>query len=295
MKKTKRLFLFSFFVIFIIVTYSSCINDKKHNYSNLNSDTIPEDFNIQPEPKYYLIAGSYTTLKAAQSAVDSLKAIGYQSELVGKNNIGGIRICFSSYENYTDAITELNRIKKDVTKNVWLYDAKSELANSSNKSDESKASTESSQSKKTDSLYLDNWEKEYKKSIDSAMSLINNIGNDNSQNTQTKEEQVKDNNTNKTTQYDTFEETVDANSAVVITRENSSRNWCILKAKDNYCLYLDGNLDSEGRYIIDITYSGCYYTLKLPFYLGDMSSFSFRNFTYDDVTIVFSACSKVNK
>lgn len=284
--------IISCFVLIILSTLNCCINDTKQEASATDKNS-EEEIDIKPESKYYLIAGSYSTLKAAKNGVDSLKALGYKSELVGKNNLGGIRICFSSYENYSDALIGLDSIKKYVTKNVWLYDAKSEIEKSNKQSPDNEISDNNKQKDKIDSTYLDNWEKEYQKTIDSAMDLINSIGNFENDKPTTTTSTKKDNNS-ETNQTETFEETIEGNRAIIINPGNS-KNWCLVKAKDNYCLWLDGNLDDAGRYIINVTYYGCVTNIKLPLYLGNMKSFSFRNFTNDKVTLVFSECTKSNK
>jgi len=99
--------------------------------------------NGQSAKKYFLIAGSYKTETEAQHAVDSLKTVGFPSEIVGTSNSGSIRVSFNSFDNYSDATKELNRIKNQITPNVWILEGKAETTNSqepnsNNKSDSNK-------------------------------------------------------------------------------------------------------------------------------------------------------------
>ena len=73
------------------------------------------------DKKYYIIAGSYKTQEDAQTAVNRLKTLGYASEIVGQNSYGNLRISYSGFNDKSDALKELEKIK-GVQADAWLFE-----------------------------------------------------------------------------------------------------------------------------------------------------------------------------
>lgn len=92
---------------------------------NITSATTPangENTAVSGDKKYYIIAGSYKTQGEAQVAVSKLKASGYASEIVGANAYGNLRICYSGFNDKTEALKELEKIKGKVQADAWLLE-----------------------------------------------------------------------------------------------------------------------------------------------------------------------------
>jgi len=92
---------------------------------NITSSTTlvnGENTAVSGDKKYYIIAGSYKTQVEAQAAVSKLKASGYASEIVGANAYGNLRICYSGFNDKTEALKELEKIKGNVQVDAWLLE-----------------------------------------------------------------------------------------------------------------------------------------------------------------------------
>lgn len=93
------------------------------NNTNVSTTTTIATTNINTdEKKYYIIAGSYKSETDAQNAVNSLKALGYASEIVGQNAYGNYRISYSNFSNKDDAQKELEKIKNSVQADAWIFE-----------------------------------------------------------------------------------------------------------------------------------------------------------------------------
>lgn len=77
---------------------------------------------VSGDKKYYIIAGSFKTQEEALAAVSKLKASGYASEIVGTNAYGNLRICYSGFNDKTEALNELEKIKGKVQADAWLLE-----------------------------------------------------------------------------------------------------------------------------------------------------------------------------
>ncbi|MFH0865486.1 MAG: SPOR domain-containing protein [Bacteroidota bacterium] len=103
-------------------TSTQQVTNTSDNTTVANSNSTLQTTNNSGEKKYYIIAGSYTSEEAAQTAVNNLKAQGFASEIAGQNAYGNIRICYNSFFNKEDALKELERIKSSVQADAWMLE-----------------------------------------------------------------------------------------------------------------------------------------------------------------------------
>lgn len=93
--------------------------------AQLNNDSennIKQNTNASGGKKYYIIAGYFKTENQAQAEVDKLKAKGFNSEIVNKNNDGNLRICYNSYNNLDEARKDLIEIRKTQRPDAWILE-----------------------------------------------------------------------------------------------------------------------------------------------------------------------------
>ncbi len=95
-------------------TENVMVEDEEGNIKPKDKDTVIENAN------YYIIVGSYKNLKFAKNEDASLKAKGYQAQIlpkVGKLN----RVAIASFEKEKDARAKMTKLKKDLKNNtIWL-------------------------------------------------------------------------------------------------------------------------------------------------------------------------------
>jgi peptidoglycan-associated lipoprotein len=74
--------------------------------------------------KFFVVAGSYPSQKAAEDAISSLKTSGFpNAEMVGLAPGGSWRIAYSGFATKAEAVTELTRIKKTIS-SAWVFEKK---------------------------------------------------------------------------------------------------------------------------------------------------------------------------
>lgn len=104
---------------------TNATNTNSSNVANTSSANVTNNTATgnSGEKKFYIIAGSYKSEADAQTAVNSLKALGYNAaEIVGQNAYGNFRICYSSFASKVDAQTELEKIKSSVQADAWILE-----------------------------------------------------------------------------------------------------------------------------------------------------------------------------
>lgn len=90
-------------------------NNQNQQSSNTNSSSF----------KFFIIAGSYSAMDAAQQAVGNLKAKGYSgAQVVGKSENGNWRICYKAYSTRHEAIQDLDNIKQKENPTAWIFEQK---------------------------------------------------------------------------------------------------------------------------------------------------------------------------
>jgi cell division septation protein DedD len=74
--------------------------------------------------KFFIIAGSYPSEKAANDAISLLKTTGYpNAEMVGLSPSGSWRIAYSGFVTKDEAMAELTKIKQTIS-SAWVYEKK---------------------------------------------------------------------------------------------------------------------------------------------------------------------------
>ncbi|MGJ8743418.1 SPOR domain-containing protein [Polaribacter sp.] len=72
-----------------------------------------------PKP-YHIVAGAFQFPENAQKKVDELKKKGYNAQIIGVNKWGLTQVSFNSFVKKREAINNLYRIQKTVSKDAWL-------------------------------------------------------------------------------------------------------------------------------------------------------------------------------
>lgn len=86
-------------------------------YSEQNSDGDTQEQEIM----YYLVAGSFKTLKNAESTRNALVNEGYMPSII--ENQGFYRVTIGSYTNKQAALKELQRLRRQLDRSIWLLPA----------------------------------------------------------------------------------------------------------------------------------------------------------------------------
>jgi len=87
------------------------------------SNPLPTiDLNIKKKEvkSFHLVAGAFQFKENAEKKVKQLKKLGYNSNILGVNKWGLTEVTFESYKNRNDAINNLYRIQKTISKDAWL-------------------------------------------------------------------------------------------------------------------------------------------------------------------------------
>ena len=69
---------------------------------------------------YHVIAGAFQIAENAEKKVNELILKGFNAKIIGVNKWGLTQVTFDSYADKNDAINNLNKIKKTVSKDAWL-------------------------------------------------------------------------------------------------------------------------------------------------------------------------------
>ncbi|WP_196887066.1 SPOR domain-containing protein [Aureivirga sp. CE67] len=87
--------------------------------------------NIGLKPKaetlnYHIVAGSFRQMKNADKKINELSKKGFSAKVIGKNKWDLIQVAFASFKTKEEALTTLNKIKKEGYKDAWLLTKKIE-------------------------------------------------------------------------------------------------------------------------------------------------------------------------
>ncbi|MCG1035358.1 SPOR domain-containing protein [Polaribacter sargassicola] len=89
------------------------------------SNPLPTiDLNVVKEvyKPYHIVAGAFQAIENAETKVNQLKEKGFNASIIGTNKWGLIQVVFNSYVNRNDAINNLYKIQKTISKDAWLLD-----------------------------------------------------------------------------------------------------------------------------------------------------------------------------
>ncbi|MHB0755898.1 HU domain-containing protein [Polaribacter sp. M15] len=73
---------------------------------------------------YHVVAGAFQFAENAEKKVQQLKKKGYNASIIGVNKWGLTEVAFNSFADRNDAINNLYRIQKTVSKDAWLLTKK---------------------------------------------------------------------------------------------------------------------------------------------------------------------------
>jgi hypothetical protein len=82
--------------------------------------TIELNVNKKVAKPFHVVAGAFQFKENAEKKVKQLKKLGYEASILGINKWGLTEVTFASYSDRNDAINNLYRIQKTVSKDAWL-------------------------------------------------------------------------------------------------------------------------------------------------------------------------------
>ena len=95
-------------------------NTENEAYSEESIILPPSEENIKViDPKFYIIAGSFSQEENANKLVDNLRDENYNSRIVGTNRDGLIRVSYDEYSSKQEAISALNDLSSK-NKSGWI-------------------------------------------------------------------------------------------------------------------------------------------------------------------------------
>jgi len=109
----------------VLASQEKAIQKKIQSATFVISKPLPTiDLNVAKEEAkpYHIVAGAFQIMQNAEVKVNQLKAQGYDASIIGKNKWGLIQVVFNSYVNRNDAINNLYKIQKTISKDAWLLD-----------------------------------------------------------------------------------------------------------------------------------------------------------------------------
>ncbi|WP_109436156.1 SPOR domain-containing protein [Aquimarina sp. AU119] len=71
--------------------------------------------------KYHIVAGAFRIKSNANKKVESLKAQGFNARLIGVNKYGLHQVVYETYENRSEALQALRKIKNQESPKAWLF------------------------------------------------------------------------------------------------------------------------------------------------------------------------------
>lgn len=69
---------------------------------------------------FHVVAGAFQFTQNADKKVKELISKGFNAKIIGVNKWGLTQVTFNSYANRTDAVNNLNKIKRTVSEEAWL-------------------------------------------------------------------------------------------------------------------------------------------------------------------------------
>ncbi len=80
----------------------------------------PKDGNVIATKKFYIVAGSFKSIRNAEKLVKRLNAKGYNSEIFGATPKGLQMVSYEGYENRKDAGVALKKIMREENTSAWI-------------------------------------------------------------------------------------------------------------------------------------------------------------------------------
>ncbi len=100
----------------------SSLRDESESFEKQEPGIIsqnPETISRDPY-SYYIIAGSFENLANAEQYASQLAIHGFDASVVGQNNYGYYRVCYSGFYGRIEAERELAIIRKDENPQAWI-------------------------------------------------------------------------------------------------------------------------------------------------------------------------------
>ncbi len=106
---------------FLLPTDETKIETPKKDETTKDEDVVYVEPKVKADSKktFYLIAGSYADFDSANKVSQEYQNKGYNSEVMEKEN-GVYRVTLGGYKYKSTALKELEKVRKNENKNVWL-------------------------------------------------------------------------------------------------------------------------------------------------------------------------------
>ena len=82
--------------------------------------TIELNVTKETAKPFHVVAGAFQFPENAEKKVKELKNLGYNASVIGVNKWGLTEVVFNSFSDRNDAINNLYKIQKTVSKDAWL-------------------------------------------------------------------------------------------------------------------------------------------------------------------------------
>ena len=70
--------------------------------------------------KYYMIVGCFTVGSNADKYAEKLRGMGYEAQII-PGNANFQMVAASSYNNYRESVSEIDKFRNNVTPNAWVF------------------------------------------------------------------------------------------------------------------------------------------------------------------------------
>ncbi|MBN1599712.1 MAG: SPOR domain-containing protein [Bacteroidales bacterium] len=112
----------------LIQAIEKTLDSKTSTKNALAPDESKKDFSVISSNVYYLVAGSFKSLKNAQILKEQLLRKGFTPEIMLSGN-NQYRVVIGSFRERKPAIAELQRIRVQLDQSVWLLESREQISN----------------------------------------------------------------------------------------------------------------------------------------------------------------------
>ncbi|QTD36317.1 SPOR domain-containing protein [Polaribacter batillariae] len=108
----------------VLASQQEALDKKIQSATFVISNPLPTiELNVAKEiaKPYHIIAGAFQFPENAAKKVAQLKAKGFDAKIIGLNKWGLTQVTYNSYADKNKAINRLNKIKRTVSKDAWLF------------------------------------------------------------------------------------------------------------------------------------------------------------------------------
>jgi hypothetical protein len=107
----------------VLAIQEKAIQKKIQSATFVISNPLPTiNLNVVKETSkpFHVVAGAFQIVENAEKKVKELRAKGYNAKIIGVNKWGLTQVTFNSFADRNDAINNLYKIQKTISKDAWL-------------------------------------------------------------------------------------------------------------------------------------------------------------------------------